>query len=145
MADVKIIDIDNEQWNIKDQDARDKIAILETEIEKLKTIEKWEYTIPTYGGNIIARRQGNIVSIIANKIGSNNKIMSNTGYINFAILPERFRPAEECFYMMRTSGSYITQYGGIVHRTGEINFWTYVDIDNGFFTLSYIVDLRKKE
>ena len=25
MADVKIIDIDNEQWNIKDQDARDKI------------------------------------------------------------------------------------------------------------------------
>ena len=29
MADVKIIDIDGEQWNIKDQDARTKIAVLE--------------------------------------------------------------------------------------------------------------------
>ncbi len=28
MADVKIIDIDNEQWNIKDQEARDKISLL---------------------------------------------------------------------------------------------------------------------
>ena len=29
MADVKIVDIDNVQWNIKDQEARGKIAILE--------------------------------------------------------------------------------------------------------------------
>ena len=29
MADVKIIDIDNEQWNIKDQEARNRIATLE--------------------------------------------------------------------------------------------------------------------
>lgn len=29
MADVKIIDIDNEQWNMKDQEARNKIANLE--------------------------------------------------------------------------------------------------------------------
>ncbi len=32
MADVKIIDIDNVQWNIKDQVARDKIAELETSL-----------------------------------------------------------------------------------------------------------------
>ena len=30
MADVKIVDIDNVQWNIKDQEARDKIITLET-------------------------------------------------------------------------------------------------------------------
>lgn len=30
MQDVKIIDIDNEQWNIKDQEARNRIAALET-------------------------------------------------------------------------------------------------------------------
>ena len=30
MADVKIVDIDNVQWNIKDQEARNKIANLET-------------------------------------------------------------------------------------------------------------------
>ena len=32
MQDVKIIDIDNVQWNIKDQEARNKIATLETEV-----------------------------------------------------------------------------------------------------------------
>lgn len=32
MADVKIVDIDGSQWNMKDQDARDKIATLETEV-----------------------------------------------------------------------------------------------------------------
>ena len=29
MADVKIVDIDNEQWNMKDQEARNRIATLE--------------------------------------------------------------------------------------------------------------------
>ena len=29
MADVKIVDIDGEQWNIKDQDARNRITVLE--------------------------------------------------------------------------------------------------------------------
>lgn len=29
MADVKIVDIDGEQWNIKDQNARDRITALE--------------------------------------------------------------------------------------------------------------------
>lgn len=32
MADVKIIDIDGEQWNIKDQDARKRIATIEENI-----------------------------------------------------------------------------------------------------------------
>ena len=32
MADVKIVDIDGSQWNMKDQVARDKITTLETEI-----------------------------------------------------------------------------------------------------------------
>ena len=32
MADVKIIDIDGEQWNIKDQDARIKITTIEEDI-----------------------------------------------------------------------------------------------------------------
>lgn len=32
MADVKIIDIDNEQWNIKDQEARTRITTLEENV-----------------------------------------------------------------------------------------------------------------
>lgn len=34
MADVKVIDIDGEQWNIKDQEARDIIAVLDQKLEK---------------------------------------------------------------------------------------------------------------
>lgn len=38
MADVKIIDIDGEQWNIKDQEARTKIATLEEKTTVEKTV-----------------------------------------------------------------------------------------------------------
>ena len=35
MQDVKIIDIDNEQWNMKDQEARNRIAALEEKQTKI--------------------------------------------------------------------------------------------------------------
>lgn len=37
MADVKIVDIDGEQWNIKDQEARNKNTEQDTKIENLTT------------------------------------------------------------------------------------------------------------
>ena len=42
MADVKIVDIDNVQWNIKDQEARNRIAELEekTNVKITKKIDK---------------------------------------------------------------------------------------------------------
>lgn len=42
MADVKIIDIDSEQWNIKDETARNSVSELRTEI-KYKIVVKNEY------------------------------------------------------------------------------------------------------
>ncbi len=56
MADVKIVDIDNVQWNIKDQEARNKIANLETLIsnnntystKEIKTSKKWIDGKPIY-------------------------------------------------------------------------------------------------
>lgn len=55
MAEVKIIDIDGEQWNIKDQDARDKnieqdikIASLTSEVyEAKKNLERFYYNANT--------------------------------------------------------------------------------------------------
>ena len=41
MADVKIVDIDNVQWNMKDQEARNKIASL----EELGNILDWQELI----------------------------------------------------------------------------------------------------
>lgn len=140
MDKASIIEIQGVKWQIEDENATKKINELETEIQKLKTIEKWEYTIPNYGGRIIARRQGNVVNVTGQNIGGINKITSNIGDINFAILPERFRPKEDHFYIMRISGSYTTQYGGMIYQDGNINFWTYTDVDHGYFSLSYIVD-----
>ena len=140
MEVVNTLDIDGTQWNIQDSEARNTISALKTEIEKLKTVEKWEYKIPEYGGDIVARRQGNIVNVIGFDIGTVKKLTTDIGDINFTVLPERFRPSELCFYMMRISGSYSTQYGGIVYPNGNINFYTYTVVDYGYFSVSYIVD-----
>ena len=140
MEVVDILDIDGNQWEIRDAEARNKIVTLETEIEKLKTIEKWEYDIPIYGGKIVARRQGNVVSVSGNRIGVVKEFSSNIGDIIFSVLPERFRPSEDCFYMMRSSGSYVTQYGGVINKKGEISYYTYTTVDYGSFSTSYIID-----
>lgn len=140
MAVVHTIDINGDQWQIEDQVEKDKVAVLEAEIEKLKTIEKWEYTVPIYGGLITVYRQGNVVSISAKNIGRVTPIPSTEGDVNIAILPERFRPSVAQFYMMRVSGSYDTHYGGKVYPNGEINFWTYTEISYGEFSLSYIIE-----
>ena len=47
MQEVKIIDIDNVQWNIKDQEARNRIANL----EELGNILDWEELRPCNIGN----------------------------------------------------------------------------------------------
>ena len=140
MEVVHTLDIDGAQWEIRDQESRNEIATLKTEIEKLKTVEKWVYNMPIYGGEITARRQGNVVSVTGINIGSVKEITPDVGDINFAVLPERFRPSDAQFYMMRMSGSYQTQYGGVVYPNGNINFYSYATVDYGYFSVSYIVD-----
>lgn len=64
MADVKIIDIDNEQWNMKDQEARNKIVNLENNLPtKLENIFMGNYirngfVIPDDGSFITATKTG---------------------------------------------------------------------------------------
>ena len=140
MEIVNTLDIDGTQWEIRDEEARNKISALQAEIEKLKTVEKWEYNIPIYGGKIIASRQGNVISVTGTNIGRVKALTKDIGDINFTVLPEKFRPSNAQFFMMRTSGSYITQYGGVIYTNGDINFYTYEIVDYGYFSLSYIVD-----
>ena len=102
MADVKIIDIDNEQWNMKDQEARNGILNLQNKNEeitaKIDNIEKTRFTnlsgrdinlAPNqkwvkisglYSGNyynnnvfIITSRRGEIIQLIC-PIDDNNAI-----------------------------------------------------------------------
>lgn len=140
MEIANTLDIDGTQWEIQDSGARNEISVLKTEMEKLRTIEKWHYDIPIYGGKIVARRQGNVVNVTGINIGSTKNLTTDIGDIDLAILPERFRPSEIQFFMMRTSGSYSTKYGGAIYPNGAINYYTYAITDYGYFSVSYIVD-----
>lgn len=139
METVNTLDIDGTQWEIQDTEARNKISDLQTEIEKLKTVKKWVYDIPIYGGQIIASRQGNVVNVTGTNIGRVKALTKDIGDINFTVLPKEFRPSDPQFYMMRTAGSYITQYGGVIYQNGNINFYTYEIVDYGCFSVSYII------
>ena len=76
----------------------------------------------------------------ANGIGKVENLTEDIGDINLAVLPEKFRPLNEQFFMMRISGSYSTQYGGMIQGNGNVNFYTYTSVDYGCFSVSYIVD-----
>lgn len=82
MADVKIVDIDNEQWNMKDQEARNRIANLETSIsndntystEEVKTSKIWINRKPIYRKIIF----GKITETIQN---INHQIINIDSYV----------------------------------------------------------------
>ena len=95
MQDVKIIDIDNVQWNMKDQEARNKIAEME---QLLKTENVNDIQIILNSGN--SAGEARIVSIqkfgkiyigliiienlIADNIGTLNRV--NVGTVNINVL-----------------------------------------------------------
>lgn len=81
MADVKIIDIDNEQWNMKDQEARNEITTLKTEVntnipDRFTTDEKRI-------DSIYKRSIGNSIRDCCNKIGYAYDDYDITGFINY--------------------------------------------------------------
>lgn len=99
MADVKIVDIDNEQWNIKDQEARNRIAEIE---QLLKTETVGEILINLNSGN--SANEARITSIQkygkiyiglivienlnANNIGTLSRV--NVGKVNINVLNDTY-------------------------------------------------------
>lgn len=80
MADVKIVDIDGSQWSMKDQEARNKIATLETEVntnipDRFTTDEKKI-------DSIYKRSTGNSIRDCCNKIGYTYDDYGITGVID---------------------------------------------------------------
>lgn len=66
MADIKIIDIDNEQWNIKDQEARNNINTLQTRVENLenKSFYKNIFSRTSPGNISFTEAEGGISKVI---------------------------------------------------------------------------------
>lgn len=102
MQDVKIIDIDNEQWNMKDQEARNRIATLEKLFitEDLPDVE-----INLYKGYTAMDIRGyahykigkiHFVTFIIRELAGNEIGTGNTAYIGLTNL----RPKKETSFIM---------------------------------------------
>ena len=124
MADVKIIDIDNEQWNMKDQEARNRIATL----EESKDITN---SVNVLIGAASVIRSGKIIQvtgIIENGQDGNTIVISN--------LP-------------KAKISNKIYYGVIVYWNGGISFARYENqsiivnanpVYGGAYTVTYIAE-----
>ena len=124
MADVKIIDIDNEQWNIKDQEARNRIANL----EESKDITN---SVNVLIGTASVIRSGKVIQvtgIIENGQDGNTIVISN--------LP-------------KAKISNKIYYGVIVYWNGGISFARYENqsiivnanpVYGGAYTVTYIAE-----
>ena len=102
MADVKIVDIDNVQWNMKDQEARDRIANL----EKLFIVEDLpDVEINLYAGYTAMGIQGyahykigkiHFVTFLIRELAGDKIGTGNTAYIATTNL----RPKKETSFIM---------------------------------------------
>ena len=97
MADVKIIDIDGEQWNIKDQDARKKVAIIEENIssqdlQDAQITMKNGYTCKTIQiDNHYKVGKIHFASIRIEDLSGNNIGTSDTAYIaSTNLIPKKY-------------------------------------------------------
>lgn len=84
MADVKTVDIDGSQWNIKDQEARNEITTLKTEVntnipDRFTTDEKRI-------DGIYKRATGNSIRDCCNKISYAYDNSGITGIIDYVFL-----------------------------------------------------------
>ena len=127
MADVKIVDIDNVQWNMKDQEARNKIAILEEDNTTNKTNIQ---NLQNSKMNIIAEQTDVDLNTLDNAAFENGTVKYfkvTKGTLNEPIFPTMSESIE--FYIMKVSKGYrsLTQeieciYPNVAGNWGYIKF-----------------------
>lgn len=111
MADVKIVDIDGEQWNIKDQDARNKNTEQDTKIENLATeinvakreLERFYYDANT-DRTVLQNRIDAMIYCYNNSKSSIATIRYERGYYYQVLLPAIDLSIEPLFVEIATSG-----------------------------------------
>ena len=107
MADVKIIDIDSEQWNMKDQAARDRLDIVENDITQLNN-------------NI----QGGILLVVQEigLAGSNTRVRGFAININKRTNPTKIFQSNGTSVTMAscTISAFGTPSGVIIYLSGDV-------------------------
>ncbi len=127
MADVKIVDIDGSQWNMKDQEARNKITILEEDNTTNKTNIQ---NLQNSKMNIIAEQTNVDLNTLGNAAFENGTVKYfkvTKGALNEPTFPTMSENIE--FYIMKVSKGYrsLTQeieciYPNIAGNWGYIRF-----------------------
>ena len=94
MADVKIVDIDNEQWNMKDQEARnknaeqdEKITSLITEIGNIKNNYQRFYYDANTDKDVLQNRINAMIYCYENSKSGVATIRYKDGYYHNVIIP----------------------------------------------------------
>ena len=125
MADVKIIDIDGAQWDMKDQLARDKIATLEEDNTTNKT---YIQNLQNSKLNIVAEEINvdlNTLNNEAFKYGTVKYFNVIKGSLHEPTFPTMSEPIE--FYNMKVSKSYRTVIQEIESvYPNSIGNWAYI-------------------
>ena len=115
MQEVKIIDIDNVQWNMKDQEARNKIANLEAANEvKQLNVTKQNVTI-------IGDKQNKVVVLSISF--KPNSLISSRRYSVEDIVPQGWRPKEVSRTVFINNDTDEPEGQITVENKGEISFW----------------------
>lgn len=123
--------------------ASDDSTKVKDRITALETVSSDTIPIETYGGTIICKKVGRVVTIHAYEIGKTNALPTSTA-TTFASLPEKYRPAND----IQVSGSYnLGSYDGgasqfyRIQTNGSILTYGYSGkvINNGTFIVTYIV------
>lgn len=111
MADVKIIDIDGEQWNIKDQDARNKGIKQDVEIQNLtselyktnQNLKRFYYDANT-DRNVLQNRVDAMVYCHSNSESGIATIRYEKGYYYNVMLPATELAIDPTFVEIEHSG-----------------------------------------
>ena len=131
MADVKMVDIDNVQWNIKDQEARNRIAVLETLTQEELDIAN---------ANVFCTKRNGVVTLmIVNKIVIN----ANSNVVLINNLPKKYRPITPSFrasFIHNATDSYCGQV--IMRNDGSMEIFNSsdrtVEIGGSIISMTYI-------
>lgn len=135
MQDVKIIDIDNVQWNIKDQEARNKIAALEAanEVKQLNVIKQ--------NVTIIGNKQNKVV--VLSILFSPNSLISSRKYSVEDIIPKEWRATRASRSVFINNNTDEPEGQVTIENNGEISFWNSKGSYNGgslyVAQMSYII------
>ena len=86
MADVKIVDIDNSQWNMKDQEARNLISELKSEIQYKIVI-----TEETINSDILLDKQSPDIPAYYNSLSINNRPTSDAILFQVSQIDEAYQ------------------------------------------------------